>query len=106
MPEDIIGNSKATLLEVLFVGSKEELSKEFINYDTEYHQWNHFEKRIDINHFPLPKGALIVLILMINKPGANPFLFTTIQRHTPEKEKYYRELRGQTVDIKFIKEED
>lgn len=106
MPEDIIGNSKATLLEVLFVGSKEALSKEFINYDTEFKQWNHFEKRLDVNHYPLPNGALIVLILMINKPGASPFLFTTIRRHTQEKEKYYRDLRGQTVDIKFIKDRD
>jgi len=104
MPENL-KDLEATLLEVLFVGSKNELSQAFINYDTEYHAYNHFEQKTEIKQYPLPNGALIILILMVTQGINRPMIFTTIRRHTPEKEKYYRSLRGQQFRINIVKDE-
>jgi hypothetical protein len=100
-------DKKVMLLEIFNVESKEALSKEFINYDTQFFKWNYFEKQLEEQHYPLPNGKLMVLLLMFNsdKEFSKPYLFTTIRRHTPEKEKYYRELRGQTISIMIIKED-
>ena len=83
------------LLEVLTVEQKE-LSSGFVEYDTSY-----FERlggELIKKNFPLPKGK--VLILILNSPYAfKDNLWTTIRRYTPEKEKYYRSIRGQKVEI-------
>ena len=87
MPFD---REKTQLLEVL-IADKKELSKEFIRYDT------HIDGGREYN---LPEGKLIVLLLFSLQEDSMAWeLWTTVRRRTPEKEKYYRSLRGQNVEI-------
>jgi len=47
--------------------------------------------------YPLPKtGGCLVLIFQFNND-----IFTTIRRHTPEKENYYRGLRGEVLRLEI-----
>ena len=93
MPEHV-SHSTTRLLDVLKTNYKE-LSPEFRVYDTEY----------DNGYYELPKTDLLILILISYIPnasgGANEHLWTTIRRQTPEKESYYRGLRGQIVEIEI-----
>jgi hypothetical protein len=64
------------------------LSKEFLAYDTE-------------GVYDLPKRG-DYLILIFHKEGDENIgsnIFTTIRRRTPEKEKYYRENIGRIFNI-------
>lgn len=97
MPDDM---QFATLLEV-FITDRKELSKSFIEYDTsfwarDYSSSDTFAKK---ENYPLPKGKVLILLLYNPNPFGNPILFTTVRRATPEKEAYYRSLRGQEVEI-------
>jgi len=82
------------LMEV-FVTTSEELSDIFVIYDTAY-------KKDDgtTGRYELPKGKVLVLLLAYGN-----WLWTTVRRWTPEKEQYYRSLRGKIVGIE-INEED
>lgn len=83
------------LLEVLTV-DKKDLGKDFIEYDTTYYE--RMGDELIKKNYPLPKGK--VLVLLLNSPYAfQAHLWTTVRRHTPEKEAYYRGLRGQKVHI-------
>jgi len=87
MPFD---REKTQLLEVL-IADKKELSKEFIRHDT------HIDES---GEYQLPEGKLIVLILLSLQEDSMAWeQWTTVRRWTPEKEKYYRSLRGQNVEI-------
>lgn len=87
MPSNISGNNRTTkLLEVLLT-TKENLSQDFIQYDT---------VTIHDDHYPLPSGRLIVLLLITDNQ-----LWTTIRRFTQDKYEYYRNLRGQMVNIEI-----
>lgn len=86
---------KTILLEVIKTNSAV-LHKEFINYDTEIQG--------DGKYYQLPKGNVLILILRTTHQIEESLwewsaIWTTIRRWTPEKEKYYRELRGQQVEI-------
>lgn len=89
MPE-IVDDTK--LIEV-FSTKYRDLSDWFRVYDTEY----------DIGYYELPRGELLVLMLISREPnaagGSNEHLWTTIRRRTPEKEAYYRSMRGKQVNI-------
>ncbi len=74
----------ARLLEVLNT-TKEELSEEFIEYDT---------VTLKGDNYPLPDGKLIVLLLWCNDE-----LWTTIRRYTLEKDRYYKSMRGEIFKI-------
>lgn len=77
----------ARLLQVL-TADREELSEGFVRYDTEYR-----DKENRPCFYPLPKGRLLVLVLM----DTAGFMFTTLRRWTKEKETYYRRMQGQTM---------
>jgi hypothetical protein len=88
-----IGYEISTLLET-FIIERSEMSDSFYDYDTTY--------AIDFNEtarYPLPDGKLIVILLK-SKAG---LLWTTVRRWTPEKEEYYRGLRGENVKIEVKK---
>lgn len=100
--------AQTRLLEVLTSDSRD-LSPDFINYDTAYYA-NSFQKDLfnifeghpgplPINYYPLPTGKILILILQTKTPGKLPVLWTTIRRHTTDKENYYLHLRGQVVQI-------
>ena len=84
--------SKTTLLEVLRA-YKEDLSPEFILYDTAY------QENKEMKYYPLPDGPLIILILQTEYCAEPAFVWTTIRRWTKEKEAYYRAQRGMEFDI-------
>jgi len=91
---------ETSLMEVL-TASTEDLAEGFIEYDTTYYERN--GSVLIKQNYPLPKGK--VLILILNSPYAFKYvLWTTVRRWTPEKEKYYRSIRGQNVEI--VIEED
>ena len=85
-PKEHIDHAK--LLEV-FISDKKELHESFINYDTRIK--TDYRKK---EYYPLPNGKLIILLLCTDVE-----IWTTIRRWTPEKEKYYRSIRGQNVEI-------
>lgn len=75
----------STLLEV-FIVQRDGLCDGFVEYDT---------RILDGGNYPLPNGKLLVLLLKTQKD----VLWTTIRRYTPDKESYYRGLRGQKMSI-------
>lgn len=79
--------SSAVLLDVIVV-NLEDLSKTFLDYDT------------DSGLFPLPKKGKYMMLLFC-KSGTND-LFPTLRRWTPEKEKYYRSGIGIIFDIEYV----
>jgi len=98
LPADIESGDDVTLLEVL--NSRfEDLHPAFIKYDA----------TTDKNElYPLPaKGACLVLIFQSTryKPYNNRLndeIFTTVRRQTPEKEKYYKGLRGELLQLEIM----
>lgn len=68
------------LIEVL-VANRATLHSAFVEYDTAI---------IGGGNYPLPSGKVLVLLLQAESGE----LWTTIRRWTPDKEQYYRGLRG------------
>lgn len=68
------------LIEVL-VANRATLHSAFVEYDTAI---------IGGGNYPLPGGKVLVLLLQAESGE----LWTTIRRWTPDKEQYYRGLRG------------
>ena len=89
IPEDVTNTRLLEVLKTTYI----ELSPQFRVYDTEY----------EYGYYELPKTDLLVLILISYEPnisgGSNEHLWTTIRRWTPEKETYYRSMRGKQVEI-------
>ena len=85
------------LSEVLII-DESDISESFREYDTCY---ENFDKdtgyALKPECYPLPKGKLILLLLIAN--SGSGWLWCTMRRWTPEKEKYYRSIRGQNVEI-------
>jgi hypothetical protein len=94
MPYSIVAgkhaNAATTLLEV-FLTEKDELSPDFIVYDTEIRDGGFYE---------LPEGKLIVLLLCTESPIDN-YLWTTVRRYVPSKYAYYKAMRGKHVQIEI-----
>ena len=88
MPE---GFEQSALLEVL-VADRSDLCPEFVEFDTAI---------CDAGNYPLPRGKLLVLLLQTEETLE---LWTTIRRYTPEKERYYRGLRGEYVACEIQRE--
>jgi hypothetical protein len=98
LPATIKSGDEVTLLEVL--NSRfQDLHPAFIRYDA---------TTCKGELYPLPaKGACLVLIFQSTryKPynnSLNDEIFTTVRRHTPEKEKYYKGLRGEVMRLEMI----
>ena len=91
MPE----NTENTILLEVLKAHYPDLSPEFRVYDTQYGS----------GYYPLPKADLIILLLVSYTSNAgggfNEALWTTIRRATPEKEVYYRGLRGKKIEIEI-----
>ena len=83
-----------TFLMDVLTTTTDQLSKEFISYDTTYMDFKGLIP--EIKNYMLPKGKIIILILLSDSTKR---LWTTIRRWTPEKEAYYRSIRGQQVEI-------
>jgi len=85
LPDAINSGDEVTLLEVL--NSRfEDLHPAFIQYDATTDKGE---------LYPLPKtGGCLVLIFQFNND-----IFTTVRRHTPEKERYYKGLRGEVLQL-------
>lgn len=83
----IAGITEARLIEVINV-NLQNLSKEFIEYDTE-------------NIYKLPKTGNYMILIFHKECEANisSNIFTTIRRRTDEKEKYYRENLGKIFAV-------
>ena len=100
--EEWIPNTRLTakILEVL-ISEKKELSKDFIDYDIGFLECiSKEEQKYRKGYYPLPDGKLLILLLLTtNSSGAH--LWTTIRRWTPEKEEYYKSLRGKVVLIEI-----
>jgi len=102
------GQIVAQLLKVE-VHDRKELNEEFVEYDTvyKYPVFRHIEGHGDIeyvgeNHYPLPKGKLLVLVFL----GDKLIPFTTGRRWTPlrkgetqTKEEWYRSRIGELFEI-------
>lgn len=85
--------SEVKLIEVISTRF-EGLSDFFTEYDTEYY----YNKR----SYKLPKkGDCLVLLFLGDGANQEQELFTTVRRMTPEKEQYYRRLRGQRLIVKI-----
>ena len=85
LPDTISSGDEVTLLEVL--NSRfQDLHPAFIKYDATTDEGD---------LYPLPKtGSCLVLIFIFNDE-----IFTTVRRQTPEKEKYYKGLRGEVLQL-------
>lgn len=107
-PFSISRMDKVILLEVL-KSRTEELSEAFVKYDTEIENPRNTTSDYitPLKYYELPRGDILILILQATREiwdGERLIyqisgLFTTIRRWTPEKEKYYKSLRGQQVEI-------
>lgn len=94
MPYPVVAGKHATaattLLEI-FLKGEGDLSPDFIVYDTEICGGGFYE---------LPKGKLIVLLLLTETP-IDTYLWTTVREFTHENYLYYRNLRGKHVRIEI-----
>ena len=79
----------SVLLEV-FTVNVSDLSPVFLAYDT---------KIVDGGRYPLPKKGVFLVLLLYQ--SSNKHLWTTIRRHTPQKESYYRSLIGQELSMSY-----
>ena len=88
MPHGIYTGDSVVLLEVL--NSRfQDLHPAFIRYDATTDKGE---------LYPLPKtGSCLVLIFLFKGD-----IFTTVRRHTPEKEKYYKGLRGELLQLEIM----
>jgi len=85
--------SEVRLIEVL--NSKfEDLSDTFIEYDT---------RLCCGGNYKLPKKGDCLVLLFLGKGSIwdSSELFTTVRRSTPEKEAYYKGLRGQKLRVEI-----
>ena len=87
----VYADTEALLLEV-FTVDKKALSPAFLKEDTLIYDEDDGGER---EYYPLVDGLLLVLLFRTFEG----YIFTTIRRHTPEKEAYYREARGQVFTV-------
>jgi hypothetical protein len=92
MPKDV--EKYQSILAAISTCWKEQLSPEFIEYDTKY----------DGGNYPLPEGKLILLFL-ITRTEKLVYCWTTVRRWTPDKEEYYRKHLGEDAKIKIEEEQ-
>jgi len=82
---------KAKLLGV-FPIDLEDVHFDFREYDTTFHEQGL------IDRYPLPDKGKFLLLIFMGTHG----IFTTIRRHTPEKEKYYKGLIEAIFEVKIF----
>jgi hypothetical protein len=92
IPNMLFDLKPTTLIQVLNV-DRNQLSKEFLDYDDTYTGPDGKPA-----HFPVPDGPLLMLFL-----ETGGVLWTTLRRSYPTKEKYYRDLVGKEVTIEMMR---
>jgi hypothetical protein len=89
------------MLMAVFIADTKEFGELFTKWDTliDNKEWEYPAGVLNRKSmfYPLPKGKVIVLLLITYK-----YVWTTIRRYIPYKEKYYRSLVGQDVKIKLV----
>ncbi len=86
-PPGLFSGDEVRLLEV-FKTQYEDLHDDFVQYDTVTYRQNGYR---------MPKtGDALVLLLIFGTE-----LFTTVRKHTNEKEEYFRSLRGSNLVVKI-----
>ncbi len=106
----LVNTVKTELIQVLIV-DKKDLSERFVRYDTIFHTYqeqpNTEREQTVENFYPLPKGKLLLLFLFSTHPPLKDTgnLWTTLRRWTPDKEKYYRHLVGQQINIEVNRDD-
>jgi len=92
-PINVMNGSEVRRIEVL--NSKfEDLSDAFIQYDTKYYCSGNYK-------LPKKGDCLVLLFLGGGAISGESELFTTVRRSTPDKEQYYKGLRGQKLVAKI-----
>ncbi len=84
---------QALLLQVLTV-NLEDLSKNFIEYDTSFPGGN----------YKLPKKGKYLLLIFVKFPSYLGESFMTLRRYTTKKDAFYRKYTGEWFDIIMGKE--
>lgn len=87
MPRDY---QASTLVDVFTLDARL-LSESFIEYDA---------TKFDGGLYILPRNGKVLVLMLLT--SINKELWTTVRRHTPDKEKYYRGLIGQMVECKIV----
>lgn len=92
MPHNVMNNSVVKLIEV-FNSRFEDLHESFIVYDA---------RTVEGDMYPLPKRGDCLILLFVGDGLAfdQVELFTTVRRSTPEKERYYKGLRGKELIVR------
>lgn len=107
MPVAVRTGGMVTKLAQVFVTTREELTELIVEYDTRF-TWDDINSgKIVLDHYVLPKGKVLFLLLLSyyqiksKSPEHQHIgeLWSTIRRHMPEKEAYYRSLVGKEVEI-------
>ena len=88
MPKDLTN----TRLLQAFVEYKKNFSNLFLKYDT---------TTLDNKKFELGKSVKYIILLFGTNINNNFYLWTTIRPWTEEKEKFYRSVQGDRVNIVF-----
>lgn len=91
------GPGNATLLSVSTV-QLEKLPLGYLDWDTRY-----IDKEGKNRHYQLPTEGKYLLLLFWAQ-SQEGFIFTTLRRCTPEKEKYYRSLVGEEIEVLVLAE--
>lgn len=81
-------------LALVLITEETEVSECFRDYDTSYPIMYTKE-----GNYPLPKGKLLLLLLIANE--GKGWLWCTMRRYTPEKEKYYKNKIGEIFEIEI-----
>jgi hypothetical protein len=72
-----------------------DLGEDLIKYDTAY--WA--DNGDDVEYYPLPKTDLLLLLFATHSLTGNERILFTIRRWTPQKEKFYKDKRGEHYAI-------
>ena len=86
-----------TYLVSVTVCDKRNLPSAFLEWDTEYLN----DTGDSLEHYTLPEGKVIILLLFTVSPNNRDKLWTTIRLWNPSKEQYYRQFEGKEVSIEF-----
>lgn len=107
-PFSVNNMDRVVLLEVL-KSKTEDLSDAFIKYDTEIRTPRDAASEYisPLKYYNLPRGDVLILILQATHEiwdgklfgHQSSGVFTTIRLWTPEKEQYYKSLRGKEVEL-------
>lgn len=95
----LLSETKTHLMEV-FCSNANDLHEQFKKWDS--HIAGEDPHDLKKSYYKLPCGKVLILLLQTEDDSniyPSKYIWTTIRPYTSEKEKYYREVRGQQVEI-------